>query len=157
MSNELTIFLLSMLPISELRGTIPLGIEVFGLHPAVAFLMAILGNAIPVFVLVFGLEKISIWCERNSRVCHRVLSRVFARSERVFKSHHDKYGALALFIFTAIPLPLTGVWSSSVAAVLFRIQPRYALPAILLGMLAAGIIVLFATVGVSWFVNGFAD
>jgi len=145
---EITTALVAMTPIGELRAAIPLGIEVLGLSPLHALIVSLIGNAVPVLVLVFGLGAITRWCDRHVKWCHRILTRVFARTERVFRGKYERYGVAALFIFTMIPLPITGVWTASVAAVLFRIRPRRAIPAILLGMLVAGVIVTFATLGV---------
>jgi len=146
-SAELATLFLAMTPVGELRAAIPVGIEVFGMSPLHAFIVSIIGNAVPVLVLVFGLQGITDWCDRNLKCCHRILTKIFARTERVFRGKYERYGAVALFLFTMIPLPITGVWTASVAAVLFRIRPRIAIPAILLGMCVAGIIVTFATLG----------
>ncbi len=150
---EITTALVAMTPIGELRAAIPLGIEVFGLSPLHAFIVSVVGNAVPVLILIFGLEAITSWCDRHVKWCHRILTRVFVRTERVFRGKYERYGVAALFIFTMIPLPVTGVWTASVAAVLFRIRPRVAIPAILLGMLVAGIIVTFITLGAEGIVS----
>ena len=56
-----------------------------------------------------------------------------------------KYGALGLTLFVAIPLPVTGAWTGSLAAIMFDIKPRYAFPAIILGVTIAGIVVSMIT------------
>ena len=145
--NEIITALLAMTPFGELRAAIPVGIEIFNMTPLHAFIVSIIGNAVPVFVLVFGLRAITRWCDKNVKWCHRILTKVFARTERIFRGKYERYGAVALFLFTMIPFPVTGVWTASVAAVLFKIRPRIAVPAILLGMFVAGIIVSFVTLG----------
>jgi uncharacterized membrane protein len=145
--NEIIVFLTAMTPVGELRAAIPVGIEVFGMSPLHTYVISVLGNAVPVLVLVFGLGAITRWCDKNVKWCHRILLKVFARTERVFRGRYERYGAVALFLFTMIPLPVTGVWTASVAAVIFKIRPKVAVPAILLGMLTAGIIVTFVTLG----------
>ncbi|MFH1142444.1 MAG: small multi-drug export protein [Candidatus Uhrbacteria bacterium] len=144
--------LISMTPFGELRAGIPIGIEVFDLRPLHALIVALIGNAIPALLVIFGLEAITQWCHRNVSWGERILQKIFERTEKKFQGKYAKYGAVALFVFTAIPFPLTGVWTASIAAVLFRINYRYSLPAILLGMLVAGIIVTFATLGTKSFI-----
>ena len=65
--------------------------------------------------------------------------------ERTYKKRKNvmKYGAIGLSLFVAIPLPITGAWTGSMAAIVFNIKPKYALPAIFLGVIIAGIVVSF--------------
>jgi uncharacterized membrane protein len=142
---DLATALMAMIPILELRAAIPFGIEVFGLSPVEALIMSYLGNAVPAFIVLFGLEAIAKWSNKHVKWCNRCITRFMKRTERTFHGKYKRYGALALFIFTAIPLPVTGVWTASVAAVVFRIKWKYSLPAILLGMVAAGVIVTLVT------------
>ena len=144
---EIATALISMTPVGELRAGIPIGIEVFNLSPLHAFIVALIGNAIPALLVIFGLEALTQWCDKNVKWCHKIMKKIFERTEKKFQGKYARYGAVALFIFTAIPFPMTGVWTASIAAVLFRIHYRYSLPAILLGMLVAGIIVTFVTLG----------
>jgi len=144
---EIATLLLAMLPIGELRASIPVGIEVFKLQPLVSFIVSIIGNAIPMFVIVYGIKALTRWAERNWKWFDRQLERFYARTERVTRERYQKYGAVALFLLTAIPLPLTGVWTASLATVIFRVPHRKAFIAILLGMVVAGIIVVAITLG----------
>lgn len=144
---EIATLLLAMLPIGELRASIPVGIEVFNLRPLVAFIVSIIGNAIPMFVVVYGIETLTKWADRNWKWFHRCLEHFYERTERVTRVRYQKYGVVALFLLTAIPLPLTGVWTASLATVIFRVPHRKAFPAIILGMIVAGIIVSAITLG----------
>ncbi len=142
---DLATALMAMVPVLELRAAIPFGIEVFGLSPVEAMVMSYLGNAVPAFVILFGLEAIVRWSDRHIKWCNHCITRFMKRTERIFHGKYKRYGALALFIFTAIPLPVTGVWTASVAAVVFRVKWKYSMPAILLGMVVAGIMVTLVT------------
>lgn len=144
---EIATALLATLPVGELRASIPIGIEVFGLRPLAALIASLLGNAVPALLVIFGIEALTAWADRNFKWFHRQLTRFYRRTERVSRGKYEKYGAVALFLLTAIPLPLTGVWTASLAAVIFRIPHRHAFPAILLGMLVAGLIVSALTLG----------
>jgi uncharacterized membrane protein len=76
---------------------------------------------------------------------------LFHRTHRKHSDRIDKYGALGLATFVAIPLPVTGAWTGVAAAYVFEIQKKYAFPAIVLGVTVAGVIVTLLTIGV---VNG---
>jgi len=145
---EVATFVLAMLPITELRGSIPVAISVFGLEPAAAFLWSVAGNIIPLVILVYLLPLIAQVCERHLPLCDRLLKWIFARTERKLRGRYEKYGALALLIFVSIPLPFTGVWTGAIAAYLFNISKRYSIPALVVGMLIAGILVTLISTGI---------
>jgi uncharacterized membrane protein len=143
--SALLIIGVSAAPITELRGGIPLAISQ-GYAPAAAFLLAILGNLLIVPVLLVGLEYgedlLLRW--RASRV---LLQWVFARTRRKGR-RIERVGPVALVLLVAIPLPGTGAWTGAIAARLFGIPMRKALPWIGVGVLIAGIIVLLVSLGV---------
>jgi len=133
-----TIFI-AMLPIAELRGSIPAAL-VMGLSPAKAFFLSILGNSIPIIPVLFLLEPIS-----NALMKFKPWKRFFDWLFERARSKGDliqKYEAIGLMLFVAVPLPMTGAWSGCIAASIFRIKFRYAFPAIFLGVVLAGLIVL---------------
>ncbi len=144
---DLATGLLAMIPVGELRLALPVGIEVFGLRPLQSFFVSCLGNAIPALMIVYGLDWGRNWADRHWRWAHRIITRVEKRTDRVTRGKYEKYGLVALFLLTAVPFPLTGVWTASVASVVFNIDPKKSLPAILGGMVVAGIIVLSLTLG----------
>jgi len=144
------VFILAMLPFSELRGAIPLAIAEYGMSPVEAYLLGVLGNLVPVVFLLHFLGPI----EQRLRfipVFDRFFNYFFHRTRRKHSKRIDRYGALGLITFVAIPLPVTGAWTGVAAAYVFDIQKRYAFPAIVLGVLIAGVIVTSFTHGV---VNG---
>ncbi|MEK9131062.1 MAG: small multi-drug export protein [Patescibacteria group bacterium] len=146
--QDFFIILLSAVPIGELRVALPLALEGYGFSIPRALVDVYLGNALPVLPLLFGLNALTIWSDKHWPFFHRLLDRFFLRTRRRLQGDYQIYGAMALFLFVAIPLPLTGVWTASVAAVLFGIRPRPAATAILGGMVLAGLIVLLVTKGV---------
>ena len=111
------------------------------MEPEKAYWLAVTGNAVPVIPLLLLLQPVRQLLIRHSSVMERFFDwldrRTLKRSDQV-----NRYGALGLILFTAIPLPTTGAWTASLAAILFKIRFRYALPAILAGILLAGIIVI---------------
>lgn len=146
-SRELTVFFVAATPVSELRGSIPLGIVVFGLSAYVTVILSVLGNLLPVF-FIYGLGNAWIrWTERRRGFLHRLTHAVLRRSERRFRDKYIRYGMIALPIFVGIPLPMTGAWTGTIAAFLLGIPFRKAFPLVVLGVLAAAVIVTLATTG----------
>jgi len=136
---EWTTFIISMLPISELRGSIPVALAM-GMAPMKAFLISILGNSAIIIPVLFLLEPVSARL-RRFKIWRSFFDWLFERT----KAKGDliqKYEAVGLMLFVAAPLPMTGAWSGCIAASLFKIKFRYALPAIFLGVVEAGVIVL---------------
>jgi uncharacterized membrane protein len=137
--KEYAVIMLGILPISELRGAIPLGLY-YGMSLSKAFWLSVLANISFIAPALFLLEPVSNRL-RKFRLWSRFFDWVFERT----KNKADviqKYEALGLAIFVAIPLPMTGAWSGVIAASLFKIRFRYAFIAIVAGVFGAGLIVL---------------
>lgn len=147
--EEYIVLLVGALPISELRGAIPLAIS-FGMPIAKAFWLSVLGNSVIVAPALFLFEPVS-GALRRFRIWSRFFDWVFERTRKKSDAI-QKYEALGLAIFVAIPLPMTGAWSGVIAASLFKIRFRYAFIAIISGIIVAGLIVavLCALGMVSW-------
>lgn len=149
MPPELVVFLLSMIPIAELRLAIPLGIGFYNLSVWSTFFWAFLGNIIPIIFVIWGLDLLI-----NKLAVHRVyiLNRFFTwLFERTREKHSKKielWRDLALVIFVAIPLPGTGAWTGALIAFVFGIPIKRAFPLISLGVLIAGVIVTLITLGI---------
>lgn len=135
---------LSALPILELRGAIPIAIGVYGIGPVEAYLLAVLGNLLPVIPLLLFLEPVSNFL-RRFKIGDVFFTWLFTRTHQKHSENMEKYGILALTLFVAIPLPVTGAWTGCAAAFVFGIKFRHALPAIFTGVLIAGLIVTLLT------------
>lgn len=138
MSVELSVVLTACLPISELRGAIPLGI-IKGLPFWETYFLAVAGNLVPVIPLLLFLKPVSEKLSRF-RLTKRFFLWLYGRTKRRAEMV-EKYESIGLAMLVAIPLPITGAWTGCVAASLFKIKFRYALAAITFGVLLAGIIV----------------
>ena len=136
--KEYIVMLVGALPISELRGAIPLALS-FDMPLGKAFWLSVIGNSIPVAPALFLLEPVSNRL-RRFKIWSRFFDWLFERTKKKADTI-QKYEALGLAIFVAIPLPMTGAWSGVVAASLFKIRFRYAFIAILAGVIGAGLIV----------------
>ena len=130
-------FLISLLPVVELRGGIPYGISQ-GLDPWLAFAASALGNMLPVPFLLLFVRKI-----RLGRLAVSLERRADRKSSRVRKSE-----LVGLCILVAIPLPGTGAWTGALVAALMEMRLKRALPAIYAGVLIAGLLVTLALTGV---------
>ncbi len=136
---------LAALPVSELRGAIPLAIGVYGFEPLDAYVLAVMGNMIPVIPLLLFLEPVSNYL-RRFKLMDTFFDWLFNRTRENHTERFEKFGLLALTLFVAVPLPVTGAWTGCAAAFVFGIRFKWALPAIFLGVLIAGFIVTSLTV-----------
>ncbi len=144
---ELATLIISMLPISELRGAIPVAIGVYHLDPIKAYLLAVIGNIIPVIIILKYIESASDYLMSKSKIFSNFFSWLFARTRRNFNHGFEKWGALALITFVAIPLPMTGGWSGAIAAFIFGIPFKKALLYVSIGVAIAGMIVMGLSLG----------
>ena len=138
--------LIAMLPISELRGAIPYALSC-GMSWQQAYVWSVVGNFIPVIPLLLFLEPVSELLSRRYPRWRRFFNWLFVRTRRRGRLV-ERYEALGLVLFVGIPLPVTGAWTGTVAAFLFGVRFKYALPAIILGILLAGTVVTLASLGV---------
>lgn len=143
--SELIVFLISMTPVSELRGAIPLALTLYHLPWWKAFLISVIGNILIILPVIIFLEKSSELLMRKSKVLNSFFNWLFERTRKKISKSYDKYRNLALLIFVAIPLPMTGAWTGSVAAYLLGLSKKEALIYIGLGVVGAGIIVTLTT------------
>lgn len=142
--------LVSMIPVIELRGGLPFGV-MLGLPYYLAFPAAVIGNIIPApFIIVY--------IRRIFTMMRRYMPRLNGMVDALEKKAHlkgqkvQKYQYLGLWLFVAIPLPGTGAWTGSLAAAFLDMRLKKAMPAVVLGVLTAGCIMLALThVGINLF------
>lgn len=142
-SRELIVFLVSMLPILELRGGILAGYAM-GMDLLPTFLIAFIGNLLPIpFILLFiqfvfkvlkktPLQGFVDWCEKKA----------ISKSESI-----RKYAYWGVFLFVAIPLPGTGAWMGALIASMLQMDMKKVFPVIAIGVLTAGILVSMLSFG----------
>lgn len=138
-------FLISMIPVVELRGAVPIAYG-NGVNIWVAVAISIIGNLVPVpFIIIFIrkiFELIRRFIPRLDGLVTKLENRAKSKSDVVMR-----YAFWGLFILVAIPLPGTGAWTGALVAAMLDMRLRSAFPAIALGVIAAGIIVAFITCG----------
>ncbi len=145
LSAEIKTFLLAMTPIGELRLAIPVALTAYGLSPLSAYLISVLGNLTSVFLILTFLGVASRWLSKHSYFFNRFFAVLFAKTRSDHSIRVKKYGLYALTAFVAIPLPITGGWTASLMAFVFDIPFKKAFPMISIGVMIAGLIVLFAS------------
>ncbi|MCX8204529.1 MAG: small multi-drug export protein [Candidatus Nezhaarchaeota archaeon] len=146
--GALTVFITALLPLLEARAAVPLGLAL-GLSPVLVLSVTIIGNSLPVPFLLSLLSRLEAFLTRQLREDGPGLLTKLARLyfKLVWSARNragpyvDKYGALGLAIFTAIPLPFTGAWTASLAAHVLGMKRGRAVLSIWLGVLAAVLIV----------------
>jgi uncharacterized membrane protein len=138
-------FLISMVPIIELRGALPIATGA-GLDWRIAIVVAIIGNLVPVPFIIIFIRKIFEWMHKQNnflgRIAEKMEQKAFSKRETI-----DKYGPWGLWLFVAIPLPGTGAWTGALIAAMLDIPLKKSFPAIATGVVTAGIIVAFVSYG----------
>ena len=135
-----------MIPVLELRGAIPIGVA-GGLPVLVAMFIAMVGNLVPIPILIVFTRKVFDWLKTKGKIktfVEKLEAKAHAKSEIV-----HKYEWWGLCILVAIPLPGTGAWTGALVAAVLGMRLKKAMPAIAVGVLIAGIIVTCVTYGVT--------
>ena len=144
--QAISTFFISMVPVIELRGGLPYGIAL-GLDYPIALTMAVLGNMVPMPFIIVYIRRIFAWMRRINPWCERVVSALERKAHLKGKTV-QKYSALGLCIFVAIPLPGTGAWSGALIAAILDMRLKRAIPSIFLGVCIAAAIMTAVTFGV---------
>ncbi len=136
--NELTVFVISLFPVLELRGGL-IAARLLEMDALRAFLFCFIGNMVPIpFILLF-IRKIFDWMRKWKH-----MGKIIEKMEKKAEKHRptiEKYGVWGLLILVAVPLPGTGGWTGALVAAIMDLRIRRALPTIALGVFIAGLIV----------------
>lgn len=144
LSKELIVFIVSMIPVLELRGSL-LAAGFLKMNFASTYIIAVMGNMLPIpFILLF-IEKIFSWLKKTKlkNLIEKMENKALSKSDQI-----RKYGRFGLFLFVAIPLPGTGAWTGALASVLLRMKMRDSLFPIFMGVVTAGLIMSLISFGV---------
>ncbi len=142
----LSVLGMAAFPVVELRGAVPYGVAM-DLPLLSVLTVSVIGNMLPVPFIMLFIRQIFAWMKTKSRRLRACAEKLEARAQ----AKGDilvKYEMLGLFILVAIPLPGTGAWTGSLVAALFDLRMKNALPAIFLGVIAAGLIMSVVSYGV---------
>lgn len=145
MKDILLTFLVAMVPVVELRGAIPFGV-VRGLNLWTAIIASVLGNLVPVPFIILFIRRIFAWMRAHMPKLDGLVTRMEKKAEKN-RAAVEKYAFWGLAILVAIPLPGTGAWTGALVAAMMEIRLKRAFPAIVIGVVIAGVIVSIVTYG----------
>ena len=157
MKKYLIVFLISMVPLIELRGAIPYAVG-FNLPMVPSYIVAVIGNMVPVpFIFLFA-RKILEW-GKDKKYIGKFFTWCLEKGEKGGQKIQAKAGKgvyLALLLFVGIPLPGTGAWTGTLAASFLNLDFRKSVIYVMLGVILAGVIMLAASLGVFGAIRLFA-
>lgn len=143
--SEISVFIISLLPILELRGGL-LAAGLLNLNPIIAYIVSIVGNLLPIpFILLF-LTPVFNWMKKT-----KLLRKIVEKMEDKAEKHKDKFEKgefIALILFVGIPLPGTGAWTGALVASVMGMNKKKAMLAIVLGVILASIIMMILSYGI---------
>jgi uncharacterized membrane protein len=138
--DELIVTVISMLPIVELRGALPVGYLALNMPLPNSFAFSILGNLIPVPLIFYFLKPVEKFL-RTWKRWDSFFDKLYQKTRARASGKIERYKELGLILFVAIPLPVTGAWTGTLIAYLFGLSFKKSFPVIALGVLIAGGIV----------------
>ncbi|MSU75409.1 MAG: small multi-drug export (modular protein) [Candidatus Magasanikbacteria bacterium] len=144
---ELATFFLSMVPVAEMRLSLPMALLVFHLPVWEAIILSIVGTIIPTtLILLFG-EKFHRWVEARAGLFFgKAWARHLIKIQKSF-TKYEKYGLVGLFVFVAVSLPGTGSYTAAIVAFLLGIPIKKSWPFILGGVIISAIVITLITLG----------
>lgn len=145
--NELIVFFLSMLPITELQGGITYGLTVLDMEAWRACVAGILGSTTIALLLIVALDPVTQFARKHFKFIDRLCHWLFERTRAKYSPSMNELGHLALFTYIAIPTPGSGAWTGALIAYLFAIPLKKAAPILGLGLIVTGLIVTFGVEG----------
>lgn len=149
----LIVFLISMVPLVELRGAIPVAVGLdLGLPEWLILIIAIIGNILPVPIIFLFSRKVLDWGSKQKwkpfkQFCDFCLKKGEKGGKKLLKKAGDKGVYFALFLFVAIPIPGTGAWTGTLAASILDLDFKKTMLTVISGILVAGLIMLAASLG----------
>ncbi len=148
LKKYIIIFLVSMVPLLELRGAIPFSVG-FGLPSIPSFIICVIGNMLPVPVIFWFARRVLEW-GKDKKVIGGFFTWCLEKGDKGGKKLTEKAGRgvyVALFLFVGIPLPGTGAWTGTLAASFLDLEWKKSVVAVMAGVVLAGIIMYLVSIG----------
>lgn len=143
--KELATFLIALIPVTELRASIPLAMKVYELSPAVAWFYSVLGTYFAMVLIVFLMDPIAKFLSKYFAIFKKFFDWLFEHTRKKADKKMEKYGSWAIFILAAIPVPFVGGLTGALAAFVFGVARKKSLPLLLVGTMVSGAIVVAIT------------
>lgn len=154
LTKYIIVFFVSMVPLIELRGAVPIGTGL-GLPWDMTLIVSIIGNCVPIPIILMFVKAVLTWMRSCKVVLFCKISNWLHEKAEKNRAKIDKYAAWGLFIFVAIPLPGTGAWTGALVASLFDMPKGKAMLSISAGVVSAGLIMTFGSQLVKFLVGLF--
>lgn len=151
MLKYLIVFFISMVPIIELRGAVPVATEFFDLPYIPALIVCVIGNMVPVPFIYFFARKVLVWGSDKKyigRICTLFLEKGEKAGQKLVRAAGRGGLFVALMLFVGIPLPGTGAWTGTLGASFLNMGMKSTALSVSLGVMMAGVIMAFASAGV---------
>ena len=142
----LATFLIAMIPVTELRASIPLAYKVYGLSGYLAWTLSVAGTFSAMILILALLDPIAEFLSKHFSIFAKFFQWLFEHTRKRAGSKMEKYGEWAIFILAATPIPLIGGMTGALAAFVFGIPAKKSLPLLLAGTMLSGFIVLGITI-----------
>lgn len=149
LKDYLWVFIVSMVPLIELRGAVPIGVGM-GLPLIPTYIVSVIGNMLPVPVILLFSKQVLLWCTRLPKV-GGFFQKIWEKGVKGGDKLQQKAGGglyWALFLFVGIPLPGTGAWTGGLAATILDMKFWPSVLAIMGGVMLAGVIMGLVSSGV---------
>lgn len=143
--RELATFLIAIVPVTELRASIPVAINKFGMTPFSAWLWSVLGTFFAMILILFLLEPFAKFLSKYISLFEKFFVWLFEHTRKRANGKMEKYGEWSIFILAATPIPLLGGLTGALAAFVFGVSLKKSLPLLLFGTMVSGVIVLAVT------------
>ena len=145
--KELVVFIISLMPLLELRGGL-IAASLLGVKPLVGYIVSIIGNILPVPVILLFINKVLEWMGNSKIKLFRKTAKWLDKKARKNRSKIEKYGYLGLILFVGIPLPGTGAWTGCLAASVLEMNRKKSFIAVMIGVFMASIIMMIFSYGI---------
>lgn len=155
LTKYLIVFLISMVPIVELRGAIPIALDYYNLNLFKSFIVCIVGNMLPVPIIYLFARKV-LELGKDKKYIGKFFTWCLFKGEKGGKKLQDTAGKslfFALFLFVGIPVPGTGAWTGTLAASFLDLDFKKTVVAVMCGVVLAGIIMAIFSYGLLGVIN----
>lgn len=145
--REILVFIISVLPILELRGGL-LAASLLEVDPLVAYILSIIGNILPVPFILFFIKRIIDWLRKSKVNFFKKIAKFLDEKVEKNKEKIEKYGYLGLILFVGVPLPGTGAWTGCLLAAVLDMDRKKSFACVVCGVLMASIIMMVLSYGI---------
>jgi len=142
--KELIVFIISLMPILELRGGL-IAASLLDLNPVTSYIISIIGNILPVPFILWFINRILAWMRKKKHLSK--IAKWLDKKVEKHKGQIEKYGFWGLVLFVGIPLPGTGAWTGCLIASVLEMDRKKAFIATMIGILMASIIMMLLSFG----------